>query len=95
MPYLLFYSRRLIEYVCSTFALTEPNYLSNIERRIMAGTIFWAPTVPEEYRHEKIDKFVNTITDRFDKECKEANCVSMNEDDLMSVLETGMLSLAS
>jgi len=41
LPYILFYARSLIEYICGTFSNTDPKYLSNIENRVMAATILW------------------------------------------------------
>lgn len=59
MPYLLFYARRLVEYVFSTiFDRTAPNYLSDIERRVQAATILWWPTLDATYQDERLRRFV-------------------------------------
>jgi hypothetical protein len=91
LPYLLFYARRLVEYLCSTFSRTAPEYLANIERRVIAGTLLWAPNVENTYRHEKIDKFVEATRNRLDKECENANCGPVKKEDLALMLKTGKL----
>jgi hypothetical protein len=89
LPYLLFYARRLVEHVCSTFAKTDPEYLANLERRVMAGTLLWAPKIEETYRHEVIDKFVRATAERLDHECNSVGCRPLENRDLVVMFNTG------
>jgi hypothetical protein len=58
LPYLLFYARRLVEYVfaiiCDT---TDPEYLEDMERRISAGTVLWWLTVGTDCREPRLRRF--------------------------------------
>lgn len=67
LPYILFYSRRLIEYICSTFSKTDPIYLENIENRIIATIILWYPNVDDFYKNSELEKFFYSTKSKLEK----------------------------
>ena len=89
LPYLLFYVRQLVEYVCSTFAKTDPKYLANVERRLMAETLMWASNIEETYRHPSIDKFVEATRIQLEQECVKSGCRKPNSIDLIYIQQNG------
>ena len=89
LPYILFYARRLVEYVCSTFVKTDPNYLANIERRLMAATLLWATNIEETYQHPKIDQFVEATRLQLEQECISYGYRKPNVKDLIHMQEYG------
>lgn len=88
LPYILFYTRRLVEFVYATFARTNPEYLKDIERRMMAATILWAPAIEETYRHEKIDKLVESNRLRLTEECLASGYRAPQREDLLRMRDT-------
>lgn len=70
LPYLLTYSRMVVEKLCSTFSKTWPEYLEDMERRVSAGVLLWAPSISKEYMNTAITKFVETTRLRLRQHCK-------------------------
>jgi hypothetical protein len=53
LPYLLFYTRRIVEHICARFAQTDPQYVAEMERRVMAETLLWSHTIADPYREPR------------------------------------------
>ncbi len=69
LPYLLDYMRSVVEHVCRPMARTHPEYLEEIERRVAATTLLWAPQIETSYRHAAIDRYVKATSVRLIKQC--------------------------
>ena len=89
LPYILFYARRLVEHVCATFAVTDQAYLANVERRLMAATLLWAPNIEPTYCHPAIDKFVEATRLRLTQEYVEAGYGELDPEFLSYMQESG------
>lgn len=72
LPYVLFYARRLVEYLCGAFSQTDPEYLADVERRIAAATLLWAPNIEPHYHHPAIDRLIQGTRTRLEAACTEA-----------------------
>ena len=92
LPYLLFYARRLIEHLFATFEpRTDPGYLSEVERRIEAGTLLWARDITTDYQSPFIAKFVEQTRLRLAGELATLGLPAPGEDDLLRIRDTGDL----
>lgn len=89
LPYILFYARRLIEYICSTFVKTDPVYLDDLERRVAASTLLWANHFKESYHQEAIEHFINETRDELNRICRKAGYNEPTIEDLIRMEETG------
>jgi hypothetical protein len=57
------------EHVCGQFATADPVYLADIERRMMAATLLWAPDVDPLYRSPALDRYVEATRERLKRHC--------------------------
>jgi hypothetical protein len=89
LPYALFYARRLVEHLCATFTQTDPEYLADVERRIAAATLLWAPNIDANYRHPAIDRLIQGTRTRLEAACAEAGHRPPHVSDLPAMAEEG------
>lgn len=89
LPYLLFYIRRLTEYVAAEFGRTDPVYLDDIERRVAAATILWWPAVLEDYKSPQIETFVRATAERLAASCVAHKHPIPTPSDLQRMRDTG------
>jgi hypothetical protein len=89
LPYLLTYARLVIERLCSSFAPTWPEYPREMERRISAAILLWAPTIPVGFRNENLSRFIDATRIRLGLTCKSAGFCEPEERDLMRIVADG------
>ena len=89
MPYLLFYTLCIVEYVVSSFALTTPEYLDDIQRRISASILLWWKGLDEHYKCQQLDRFVQVTESWLNEHCQSSGYVLPTEKDLLRMSETG------
>jgi hypothetical protein len=89
LPYVLFYARRLVEHLCGAFTQTDPEYLADVERRIAAATLLWAPNIEADYRHPAIDRLVLGTQTRLEADCAQAGHRPPLVSDLPTMAEEG------
>lgn len=89
LPYLLFYIRRLFEYVFAAFEQTDPEYLDDIERRIAASTILWWRNVLDDYKSPQIQRFVDATQKRLVAACEAKGFPVPTGPDLLRMRESG------
>lgn len=90
LPYLLFYARRLIEHLFATFETrTDPRYLADVERRIEAATLLWAPNVDEQFRTAEITRFVDRSRERLFAELSGLGVRAPTVKDLVRIRDSG------
>lgn len=91
LPYILCYSRTLIENVFSTFTLTDPNYLENLERRVMAGTLIWSNDVHSDYMNEYLEQFSRSTKSRLLRSLGRCSSGHFERSELAELMATGEL----
>lgn len=92
LPYLLFYARRLVEHLFGTFEpRTDPAYLSDIERRVEAGTLLWARKVDPSYQNPYITKFVERTRERLEGELAGIGCPTPTTSELIRIRDSGVI----
>jgi hypothetical protein len=89
LPYILFYARGLWEYMYATLATTDPVYLADIDRRITASTILWAPALSHDYRHPAIERLAQKSHDRLNETCLANGCLDLKVKDLFRMRDSG------
>lgn len=58
LPYLLVYMHKIVEYILSTFVMTERQYLNDINNQVNALILLWWEDIAEEYQSDEIESFV-------------------------------------
>jgi hypothetical protein len=90
MPYILLYARRLVEHVFSAiWGRTDPVYLSDMERRLDAGTILWWRSVDKSYQSSPLRRFVVATRLRLRSRCRAAGFISPRLCHLERMMENG------
>jgi hypothetical protein len=64
-------------------------YLADIERRVAAATILWAPNIEQSYRHPAIDRFIQATRRRLEEECRAAGYRKPEKSDLSRMRDSG------
>jgi hypothetical protein len=82
LPYVLMYSRRLIEHVSSLLSTTEPVYLANIERRLNAAALIWGSNVPRDYQYIPLKDFLTSTAARLKEQCNADGWTDVSVSDL-------------
>lgn len=91
LPYILYYARLLFEHILKDISRTDPVYLADMERRLAAATILWAPAIDTSYEHHAIDRFVEVSEQRIVRECIAASRPVPTPADFVRMRETGAL----
>lgn len=89
LPYLLIYTRSLIEFICSTIRTTHPAYIEDIDRRVLAYIALWWTSISESYRCHQLEVFATASREHLDKSCLQAGFREPNRADLIRMAETG------
>ena len=58
LPYLLFYMHRIVEYILSTFVMTEQEYLDDTKNQVNALILLWWEDIDQEYQSDELENFV-------------------------------------
>jgi len=91
LPYVLYYARLLFEHTLMEFGLTDPVYRADMERRVAAATILWAPAIDKSYKHPALEKLVDATTLHVVKECMARSVRIPSPHDLARMRDTGAL----
>jgi len=89
MPYLLFYTLQIIEYILASFVVTTQEYLDDIQRRISAFIILWWENLDEDYKCSELEMFANATQLWLDDHCKSFGYSNPTKTELMKMAETG------
>lgn len=89
LPYVLDYVRAVIEHVFGHIATTNPVYLAEMDRRIMASTLLWAPAVDPHYREPTIERYVDATRTRLGRHCVENGYVAPRAEHLRIMKQSG------
>ncbi|MGC4070159.1 MAG: hypothetical protein QM784_36975 [Polyangiaceae bacterium] len=91
LPYVLYYARLLFEHALKEFGLTDPVYRADMERRLAAATILWAPAIDESWKHAALDRLVKTTMVRIVTECIDKSTRMPTLPDLARMRDTGAM----
>jgi hypothetical protein len=90
LPYLLYYARSVIESLFASFdKTTDPLYLADIDRRLGAGMILWAESLPEEWSHPAIERLAHSCQARIVEQARSQNFRAPSRRDLERMRKTG------
>ncbi len=91
LPFLLDYTRQVVEHICAQFCVTDRVYRADVERRMMAATLLWAPAIDSDFRHPAIERYVAVTERRLTRECVAAGHRAPSRVDLVRMKDTGAL----
>lgn len=89
LPYLMFYTQRVVEHVTSRFAPTHSEYLDDMDRRIAAFILLWWDTVEDDYVAEPLEKLAIETQKWLIDHCQSAGYHPPNDKDLFRMSRTG------
>lgn len=89
LPYILSYMHCTIEHIMSGIALTSPEYLGDIDRRLAAKMVFWWESIHIDYRSKELRKLNNNRTQWLMKQCKNKDARLPNLRDLRRMIKSG------
>jgi len=83
MPYLIEYIYRIVEYLMSKFASTDPSFLNYVDRRIAALVARANLCIDDEYRSDELEDHANITFNELLKDCLENGYREPTEEDLI------------
>jgi hypothetical protein len=89
LPYVLSYAHAVAEYAVEGFAKTAPEYLDMARRRIAALTLLWYDEVPQRYRADPLQCFVDATRGWLVGHCNKGGWRIPTQADLERMAETG------
>jgi hypothetical protein len=78
-----------VEHLCATFNLTWPDYLEEMERRVAAAVLLWAPSIPDGYLNAQISRFVSITREKLEQDCRTSGYRPPDVRDLSRMTATG------
>ena len=89
IPYLLFYTLQIIEYILASMVFTTQDYLDDMQRRISALILLWWENIEGHYKCEQLEKFVQATESWLNKHCQSHGYRTPTKRDLMRMSNTG------
>jgi len=89
LPYLLVYTRSIIERIGLSICQTNPLYLEELERRSSAGVLLWSKSVDPEYWTDALLKFIESTAIRLAGNCINNGYRLPTQNDLEQIYSTG------
>ncbi|MDP8211768.1 MAG: hypothetical protein P9X22_00570 [Candidatus Zapsychrus exili] len=89
LPYLLFYTHKMVEHIVERIVPTSQEYLDDIQRRLSALIILWWEGIDEQYTCDQLMIFVKETESWLKKHCKSAGHRIPNNKDLWRMSKTG------
>lgn len=89
LPYLLVYMHRIVEHICVRIAPADPNYVSDMDRRISALVLLWWDTVKAPYAEPHLERFAAKTRDWLHQHCVSAGFRAPNRRDLIRMGKNG------
>lgn len=69
LPYLLFYTHKIVEHIVANIAPTRQEYLDDIQRRIASSIMRWWKDVDDHYKCNELSVFVDETERWLDSHC--------------------------
>jgi hypothetical protein len=89
LPYLLLYTRRISEHAFSRYGVSDPVYLDDIERRVLALTALWRKDIPDSYASAQIDRLAGHARETLAGLCRTRGWREPTPTDLQRMAENG------
>ena len=93
LPYLLYYSYFLFEYIASKVSPSTPEYISNINRRIVAYYLMAYLQVEDDFLTEHMEYLALVFCEMLNIDASDSNDIPELFNELMKIAETGELSV--
>lgn len=89
LPYLMSYVWRICEHAFARYGWSDPVYIEDINRRVMASVLLWYPTIGERYRCSEIIRFAEYTRSSLHDLCVGAGWRTPEGSDLERMAVTG------
>jgi hypothetical protein len=89
LPYLLFYTYQIVEYVVAKIAPTSQEYLDDMQRRISALILLWWDNFDENYVSPPLEVFVQETQKWLNEHCENSGFRIPTKKDLLRMSKTG------
>lgn len=89
LPYLLAYTREIVEHVCERIVPTDPSYLEDLRLRVAGSSLLWWESVSSEYRTVELERFVDAQEQWLSHYCNNQGWNSPSQSDLEKIASKG------
>lgn len=89
IPYLLFYTLQIVEYIVMSIAPTTQEYLDETQRRISASIVLWWKYIDENYKCPQLEIFVQATESWLNEHCQISGYAIPTEKDLWRMSKIG------
>lgn len=89
LPYLLFYTWIIVEYLTNSIIETSQEYLDDIRRRISALIILWWNEIDIFYKNEELEKFVKFQEEWLNNHCLKNGYKIPTKNNLIKIFKNG------
>lgn len=89
LPYLLFYTMQIIDYIANTIVSTAQEYLDDMQRRVSALIILWWHEIDEQYKNKALEDFVEATKAWLSQHCLDHGYSRPTKRSLTRMYKTG------
>jgi hypothetical protein len=89
LPYLLFYTWIIVEYLTNSIIETSQEYLDDIRRRVSALIILWWNEIDDFYKNEKLESFVGFQEEWLNNHCLKNGYEIPTKNNLIKMFKNG------
>lgn len=89
LPYLLFYTHKIVEHIVASIAPTSQDYLDDIQRRLASSIMLWWKHVDDRYKCDQLSIFVKETERWLNSHCVSSAYRLPNDGDLFRMATTG------
>lgn len=89
LPYLLFYTWIIVEYLTNSIIETSQEYLDDIRRRVSALIILWWNEIDDFYKNEKLENFVKFQEEWLNNHCVKNGYKIPTKNNLIKIFKNG------
>jgi len=89
LPYLLFYTLTIVEYITASIVSTTQEYLDDMQRRVSALIILWWDEIDDRYQNKKLEKLVKGTKQWLHKHCLDSGYKVPIKWNLIKMYKTG------
>lgn len=89
LPYLLYYTHRIVEHITGRIALTTQEYIDDIDRRISAQLLLWWNNLDESDKCAQLATFIEKTRIRLNEQCQNSGYHMPNVKDLKRMASGG------
>lgn len=89
LPYIMVYTYRLVEYLCSKIVQTSPEYLADMDGRVSARVLLWWPKVEDNYADVRLEQLAKITAANLRRHCLNEGMGTPSYRDLVIMGSTG------